>query len=123
MQQMQSTSERRQALRYRLKIAIRIDDCLHGNQTLNNVSESGACINTSLEYKTGEFILVNFFFNNESLCLPASIRWKQDVSKDSYTYGVEFFGSGSNFFIGQRRQFQQNLARSIKVHNAQPIDQ
>jgi hypothetical protein len=123
MGQMQSKSERRQALRYNLKISIRTDDCLLANEALSNVSEGGACIETPAEHKPGEFILVNFFFKGESLCLPASIRWKKNAVADSYTYGVEFFGSGSSFFIGQRRLFQQNLARAVKEQNAQPLPQ
>ena len=117
----QSTNERRQAMRYSLKVTIRTDDCMRGGESLDNVSQSGACIKTPLEYENGELILVNFFFSGDLLCMPASIRWKKNSSGHGYTYGVEFFNSGSTFFLEQRKQFQEYLSRSIAQRKAVPV--
>lgn len=117
----ETIDNRRREPRFYVPLDVRIDDCPHTSDTLENISLRGCCIDSSQQYEAERVMLVNFFDLDDSFCMPAKVRWKVPSGTATagitmHRYGIEFINSQSPFFMDQRETFVRVMYSQMRKH-------
>jgi Tfp pilus assembly protein PilZ len=75
----------------RKELVVLVNFSIKGSAYSKNISEDGICLDTKEDFVIGETVELIFFLQDEkNVFLSGIVRWKINISADSYEYGIEF---------------------------------